>query len=313
MAWPGLTKPWLGWPGFWLDARASKTLLSVESNGQSLRKAAVYDIHYWVKLSFSSLVTDDTTVGEIYDYLMSLGLVPKSSRQQLYFTHGGRRVAWDDTMQSLELGALSHLHMRVPVPGGADPGGPEAGPSRQSGRSKDPSRMEELLAAEQLDEFGNPEKSRSKRAPAPAKRKRKAKRVNTDSEDNSFEGSDESDSDDSKIEEIIPNDEVAASLPSRTLPKNTERTARTCTKEKDQEKSSPAFHPVDGPSTQKQRRGGKRSPIYYFFEQVDADANGMTEEGASYYKYYLGNREIIYIGASARYDTSTSKTSPKHV
>ncbi|KAJ6622463.1 hypothetical protein B0H10DRAFT_2431847 [Mycena sp. CBHHK59/15] len=100
------------------------------------------------------------------------------------------------------------------------------------------------------------------------------------------------------------NDEVAASLPSRTLPKNTERTARNCTKEKDQEKSSPAFHPVDGPSTQKQHGGGKRSPIYYFFEQIDADANGMTEEGASYYKYYLGNREIIYIGASARYDTS---------
>ncbi|KAJ6556788.1 hypothetical protein DFH09DRAFT_1084490 [Mycena vulgaris] len=26
MAWPGSIQPWLGWPGFWLEARASKTL-----------------------------------------------------------------------------------------------------------------------------------------------------------------------------------------------------------------------------------------------------------------------------------------------
>jgi hypothetical protein len=26
LAWLGLTKPWLGWPGFWLEAKARTTL-----------------------------------------------------------------------------------------------------------------------------------------------------------------------------------------------------------------------------------------------------------------------------------------------
>ena len=68
-----------------------------------------------------TVVTNTTTVYALYGHLISLGLVP-TNRQHLYFTHGGRRVNWTDTMQSLGLGPLSHLQMRVIVPGGANAG-----------------------------------------------------------------------------------------------------------------------------------------------------------------------------------------------
>jgi hypothetical protein len=69
----------------------------------------------------SAVVTNTTTVYELYGHLLSLGLVP-ANHQHLYFTHGSRRVNWTDTMQSLGLGPLSHLQMRIIVPGGANAG-----------------------------------------------------------------------------------------------------------------------------------------------------------------------------------------------
>jgi hypothetical protein len=65
---------------------------------------------------------DTTTIGEIYMHLMSLGVVPTAGPLHLYFTHAGHRVSWSDTMQSLGMGPLSHLQMRIVIPGGADPG-----------------------------------------------------------------------------------------------------------------------------------------------------------------------------------------------
>ncbi|KAJ7787317.1 hypothetical protein B0H14DRAFT_3580541 [Mycena olivaceomarginata] len=67
--------------------------------------------------SLPILVTDDTTVSDVYDHLELLGLVP-SRLHQLYFTHLGRRVAWVDEMRSLGLGALSHLHLHIRRLGG---------------------------------------------------------------------------------------------------------------------------------------------------------------------------------------------------
>ncbi|KAJ7110882.1 hypothetical protein C8R44DRAFT_883350 [Mycena epipterygia] len=72
-------------------------------------------------------VTDPTSISEIYDHLISLQLVPLSP-DGLYFTHGSRRVAWSDTAKSLGLGPLSHLDLRVVVPGGANSTGDESGP-----------------------------------------------------------------------------------------------------------------------------------------------------------------------------------------
>ncbi|KAJ7897867.1 hypothetical protein B0H14DRAFT_3424731 [Mycena olivaceomarginata] len=170
--------------------------------------------------SLPVLVTDHTTVADIYRYLMSIGIVP-SGLQQLYFTHLGRRVAWADKMGSLGLGALSHLHLRVRVLGGANEDGPEPGPSRpvRTRNSEREQLMKDVYNEEKLDEFGNVKKPTR----TTVKRKRKEKPVNTDSEDNDFRGNSDSSTDDSEIEDVIANDEVAASLPTRTLPKNASR------------------------------------------------------------------------------------------
>ncbi|KAF7334416.1 hypothetical protein MVEN_02270900 [Mycena venus] len=65
-------------------------------------------------LAIPAVVTDDTTINDVYDQLKSLRFVPTGSHQDsdLYFTHRGRRVTWTDTMESLGLGPLSHLHVR---------------------------------------------------------------------------------------------------------------------------------------------------------------------------------------------------------
>ncbi|KAJ7833966.1 hypothetical protein B0H14DRAFT_2591173 [Mycena olivaceomarginata] len=190
----------------------------------------------------------------------------------------------------------------------------QAGPSRRSGQSKytDSTRMEDPLAAEALNEYGEPE-----RAKTSVKRKRKAKKqVNSDPEDEDFATSDGSESEDSEIEIVMTNEEIAASLPSRTLPKNAERAAKPQPpKKKPRKKDNPPAvsansanacpaPPAEGPSTRKQQRGGKRNVIYIFFEDVDTDADGTVVDGSCYYKCYLGNREIIEVPKSANYNIS---------
>jgi hypothetical protein len=64
--------------------------------------------------------------------------------------------------------------------------------------------MEDLLAAEALNEYGEPEMAKTS-----VKRKRKAKKqVNSDPEDEDFATSDGSESEDSEIEIVMTNEEV---------------------------------------------------------------------------------------------------------
>ncbi|KAJ7305612.1 hypothetical protein DFH08DRAFT_1089004 [Mycena albidolilacea] len=158
--------------------------------------------------SLPVLVTDHTTVADIYHYLMSIGIVP-SGLQQLYLTHLGRRVAWADNWVHWVWG---HCLICICVFVSR-----EAQMKRdkvlQTGLSLD------VYNEEKLDEFGNVKKPTR----TTVKRKRKEKPVNTDSEDNDFRGNSDSSTDDSEIEDVIANDEVAASLPTRTLPKNASR------------------------------------------------------------------------------------------
>ncbi|KAJ7862488.1 hypothetical protein B0H14DRAFT_3612615 [Mycena olivaceomarginata] len=123
--------------------------------------------------------------------------------------------------------------------------------------------------------------------------------------------------------ELTVNEEIAASLPSRTLPKNAERAAKPQPpKKKPRKKDNPPAvsansanacpaPPAEGPSTRKQQRGGKRNVIYIFFEDVDTDADGTVVDGSCYYKCYLGNREIIEVPKSANYNISKA-TSKAH-
>jgi hypothetical protein len=68
------------------------------------------------------VVNGETTIDDIYQHLQNLGVVPTSGFRHFYFTYGGRRIRWDDTMTSLGLGSLSHLHMKLAIPGGANQG-----------------------------------------------------------------------------------------------------------------------------------------------------------------------------------------------
>ncbi|KAJ7088224.1 hypothetical protein C8R43DRAFT_298081 [Mycena crocata] len=276
--------------------------------------------------SLPLFVTDDTTVGEIYEHLVWLGLVPKRSCQQLYFALRGRRVDWSDTMQCLGLGTLSHLELRITIPGGASNAGPSQASSSRPQRNKDTSLMTELLAEEHLDEFGKPRKNRPADGSRIRKRKRKQKTVvNTDSEDGDFTGSDSGSDSDSEIEEVISNEEVADSLPSKTVNKGKARATNPAPKKR-VKKSAPSAPsasaeasssssgaaagpssatPPAGPSKQSQSGAGKqKNPIYLFFEPVTSDSDGSQAEGARYFKCFLGNREIVSITKSANHNTS---------
>ncbi|KAJ7044401.1 hypothetical protein C8F04DRAFT_1174834 [Mycena alexandri] len=65
-------------------------------------------------------VTGNTTTADIYRCLESLGFVSTTGHEYYYFTYCGRRVGWDDTMDELGLGALSHLHLHLRVLGGVN-------------------------------------------------------------------------------------------------------------------------------------------------------------------------------------------------
>jgi hypothetical protein len=73
--------------------------------------------------------------------------------------------------------------------------------------------MKDAYDEEKLDEFGNVKKPTR----TTVKRKRKEKPVNTDSEDNDFEGSSDSSTDDSEIEDVIASDEVSHIFVERSI------------------------------------------------------------------------------------------------
>ena len=59
---------------------------------------------------------------DIYQHLARLRLVPSTGHRHLYFTYNGRRIDWDATVDSLGLGSMSHLHLKLSIPGGAKSG-----------------------------------------------------------------------------------------------------------------------------------------------------------------------------------------------
>ncbi|KAJ7773533.1 hypothetical protein B0H14DRAFT_3508775 [Mycena olivaceomarginata] len=178
--------------------------------------------------------------------------------------------------------------------------------SSRSHRKRNTKRLDEFIPAEQLDEFGNP---------TPFRQSTKRKR------DSDFSGEDSSSSD-SDIEEVISNDELAASLPSKTIPRS--RSGKP-PKKKSKGKGKAVEPPVPSSSSSSNapselnptgatsspavapnppkppRR--KRNPIYYFFEEFDQHGDGSVEEGARYYKCYLGNRKVLKIGRKMNHNT----------
>ncbi|KAJ7162387.1 hypothetical protein C8R46DRAFT_1353332 [Mycena filopes] len=70
--------------------------------------------------SMPIVVTNETFVGQVYAHLASKSIVPRVPPEYLYFAHGRRSLGWGQTMGKLGLGPLSHLCLRMAVPGGSD-------------------------------------------------------------------------------------------------------------------------------------------------------------------------------------------------
>ncbi|KAJ7812154.1 hypothetical protein B0H14DRAFT_2605949 [Mycena olivaceomarginata] len=289
-------------------------------------------------------VTGDTTIAQIYGHVESkLGVVLTTVHNYYYFTYMGHRIDWEHTVESLGIGALSHLQMRLRVWGGAHTGSaPQASTSR-SGRKANQTRMAEAIAEDLA-------------VPSPPKRRRrksKPKPQNSDPEDSDFSGSESSESD-TDIEEVIPNEELASTLPTKTVPEKSRRktvesqpTKRRKTTHKDggddavptsapddatvMPDAAPTSAPDDatpmpeaGPSSSatkdkgktklgvgvgsgpnQQKQGNTSNPIYLFYESVTTDAQGKYTPGSKYWKSYFGEREIIEITEGANWNTRT--------
>ncbi|KAJ7807655.1 hypothetical protein B0H14DRAFT_3763952 [Mycena olivaceomarginata] len=268
--------------------------------------------------SIPMTVTGCTTFSEIYAQLEDLELVPPGRRTAFYLDHGGRRVLWSETLASRGTGPLSYLHLRLLVFGGANEHQAEASSSRsRPARNRDNRRFEALVQAEGLDEFGNPEtpkRQQKRKRPAP-KAKENGKEVeNSDPKDADFSGPSSDESSDSDIEEVLSNAEFAESLPTKTIPEASRRRKATTKADKPPKKKSKGKSkvaapsviadeddPMPPPSPPQQK---KRNAIYHFFEQVDEHRDGSVEEGARYYKCYLGSRRVFKITRKMNYNTN---------
>lgn len=74
-------------------------------------------LHSWFD-AYATVVTNYTTAREIYGHLSKLGLAP-TNPFCFHFTFDRRRLLWTDTVGSVGLGPMSHLFLRLEVPGGA--------------------------------------------------------------------------------------------------------------------------------------------------------------------------------------------------
>ncbi|KAJ7686426.1 hypothetical protein B0H14DRAFT_2654298 [Mycena olivaceomarginata] len=134
-------------------------------------------------------------------------------------------------MESLGIGPLSHLHLRFLVPDV-----PEASSSNsRSKRKRNSERMGVILDAEGLNSEGDPEKSTTRK---PKKQKTASKPVaESDPEDEDFPSSSSGEDSDSDVAMVISNEEVAESLPTKSVPTTT-RKSKVKAKEKAKDKST---------------------------------------------------------------------------
>ncbi|KAJ7805982.1 hypothetical protein B0H14DRAFT_2610771 [Mycena olivaceomarginata] len=251
-------------------------------------------------------------------HLGSLGLVP--GLQFVDFVHRGRLILWEDTIESLGIGPLSHLHLRFLVPGGANKDVPEASSSNsRSKRKRNSERMGVILDAEGLNSEGEPEKSTTRK---PKKQKTASKPVA------------ESDPEDEDFPRTVT---VAESLPTKSVPTTT-RKSKVKAKEKAKDKSTATPVPkgkknkgkekaVDSasqtiapqvatvrdesspspePQPLKPKAQAKRNRIYMFYESVATAADGKVVAGSKYWRCRLGNQKTLEITKGVNYNTSSS-------
>ncbi|KAJ7701284.1 hypothetical protein B0H14DRAFT_2648510 [Mycena olivaceomarginata] len=249
-------------------------------------------------------VQGGTTAREIYSRLAKLGFVPSNS-SCFYFIYERHHLLWTDTVASAGLGPLSHLYLRLRLPGGGNPDDDEPS-SSCSHRKRNTKRLDEFIQAEQLDEFGNPThpgNQRSENAPVSPKSLRLS-RIPTPR--TRISRAEDSSSNDSDIEEVISNDEASRRRKSlKGKGKAVEPPVPSSSSLNTPSELNPIGAisiPAVAPNPPKPPRR-KRNPIHYFFEEVDQHGDGSVEEGARYYKCYLGNRKVLKIGRKMNHNT----------
>ncbi|KAF7346964.1 Transposase-like protein [Mycena venus] len=210
----------------------------------------------------------------------------------------------------------------------------EASTSRPS-RSANRIKMKNAIADDIAVKDPPAKKRRRKTGPknaAQSKGKGKATEdQNTDPEDDDFSGSgSDRETDDEDSDASI----LAESLPTKTIAENARRTAKAPPRKKRKAAEAPLApsntesNATAGPSTagssqQPQPpapavKSKKSNPIYLFYEDpTDYDATGEKDEGAKYYKCYLGNREIVKLTKGSNQNTNKlrkhlEKTSEPH-
>jgi hypothetical protein len=108
-----------------LDRTCGKRQFTIFVVGASHRPLPIGEqlifIYLLGSISYTLVVTNYTTAREIYSHISKLGLAP-TNPVYFYFIFDRRRVLWTDSVGSLGLGPLSHLHLRLRVSGGAPQG-----------------------------------------------------------------------------------------------------------------------------------------------------------------------------------------------
>ncbi|KAJ7702129.1 hypothetical protein B0H16DRAFT_1832102 [Mycena metata] len=219
----------------------SRLTTALQSTPQELAYCLTYLSIQTGCLLLFYVVTNCTRAREIYSQLSKLGLVPTAA-VCFYFTFDRRRMLWMDTVGSVGLGPLSHLHLRLRVLGGADaaePDEPEASSSRSKRDRKTSTRLNDAMQAEKVDEFGNPELTTQAQKRKRAHKSTKSTAAqNSDPEDLDFSGDDSGRSSDSDVEEVVGNQELADSLPTKTIPERSrQRSAPKPPKKRAKEKA----------------------------------------------------------------------------
>ncbi|KAJ7925747.1 hypothetical protein B0H13DRAFT_2567838 [Mycena leptocephala] len=206
-------------------------------------------------------------------------------------------------------------------------GGPGA---ISTARRADRSRMANAIAQDLLN-------SDSETAPNVKKCKRKSgmkskkNRDNSGPEDQDFTSGASGDDGDSDIEMIIPNEELADSLPRKTIPENAKRQTaakptatwlgrrhrryRVC--EEPSRQPEPELKPKQQVYCLTAVNWVKRNAIYLFYNEVKTDATDASVEGSRYYNFFFGNGAILEMTKGSNYNTRKlrdhlEKTSKPH-
>ncbi|RDB22973.1 hypothetical protein Hypma_009856 [Hypsizygus marmoreus] len=209
--------------------------------------------------------------------------------------------------QRLDESAISWYH-------DADDDTPMVGPTSSSAqatgedcghghRKKKTDHLKESPAAEHLDEDENlakPSATRQTRRPRRSQCTQDSDESNDNFEASSSEGSD------SDASTVIDSEELAQSLPSKTLPATSSKKRKR--RQKLPKHQRPTTPPVQiyMPTTSMSgsRKSTKRNPIYFFYEEVPSGLNGEVKDGSTYYCCYHGNKKVMKVTKKMKYSVN---------